>query len=280
MTEKIESLAGVNVLLMGPAGTGKTYSIGTIVDSGIEVFYLALESGLESLLGYYTDRGLAIPDNLHWHTLRGTRASLDELYANAKKVNTFSYDALTKMVDPDRNRHGKYMGMLQVLNEFTDDRTGENFGAVSSWGTNRAIVIDGLTGMSRTAMSMVIGGKPVISPSEWGVAQGQLETLLRLLTDDVSAHFILLAHVERETDLILGGVKLMVSTLGKALPPKLPSMFSDVILAARSGNEWTWDTASAQADVKTRNLPIQANIAPDFSQIVEKWKSRGGIATS
>ena len=48
------TLPGVNVLLMGPSGTGKTYSIGTLVDMGVEVFYLALESGMESLLGYWT----------------------------------------------------------------------------------------------------------------------------------------------------------------------------------------------------------------------------------
>lgn len=38
------TLPGVNVLLMGPSGTGKTYSIGTLVDMGVEVFYLHLIS--------------------------------------------------------------------------------------------------------------------------------------------------------------------------------------------------------------------------------------------
>ena len=61
------ALPGVNVLLMGPSGTGKTHSIGTLVDLGIDVFYLALEAGMESLLGYWTDRGKEVPANLHWH---------------------------------------------------------------------------------------------------------------------------------------------------------------------------------------------------------------------
>ena len=65
--EAIKStLAGVNVLLMGPAGSGKTHAIGTLVDTGVEVFYLALEPGLESLIGYYTDCGLEVPANLHY----------------------------------------------------------------------------------------------------------------------------------------------------------------------------------------------------------------------
>jgi len=69
------SLPGFNVMLMGPAGSGKTHALGTLVDSGIEVFYLALEPGLESLLGYWTDRGLPIPANLHWHTLKAPDTS-------------------------------------------------------------------------------------------------------------------------------------------------------------------------------------------------------------
>jgi len=65
------ALPGTNVLLMGPAGTGKTTAIGTLVDAGIETFYMGLEPGLESLLGYWTDKGKPVPANLHWHVLEG-----------------------------------------------------------------------------------------------------------------------------------------------------------------------------------------------------------------
>ena len=75
MTTPSQSLPGFNVMLMGPAGSGKTHAIGTLVDAGLEVFYLALEPGLESLLGYWTDRGKPIPDNLHWHTLKAPDTS-------------------------------------------------------------------------------------------------------------------------------------------------------------------------------------------------------------
>jgi len=69
----------------------------------------------------------------------------------------------------------------------------------------------------------------------------------------------------------------MVSTLGKALAPKFPAMFSDVILTERQGDKWTWNTASMMADLKTRNLPIAADIKPNFSQIIEKWFSRNEV---
>ena len=98
-------LPGVNVLLMGPSGTGKTYSIGTLVDMGVEVFYLALESGMESLLGYWTDRGLPIPPNLYWHKLVAPAASYTDLIATAKNINMLSLDSLAKMADPNQQSH-------------------------------------------------------------------------------------------------------------------------------------------------------------------------------
>lgn len=271
------TLPGVNVMLMGPGGTGKTHSIGTLVDSGVEVFYLALESGLESLLGYYTDRKLSIPANLHWHTVAAPTASFVEMIDAANKINQFSLDALAKMTDPNKGKHNQFVSLLNALNNFVDERDSKAYGPVNSWGTGRALVIDGLTGMCRCAMSLVVGGKAVKSQSDWGIAQDTVERLVRMLCDSCKCHFVLIAHVERETDQVLGGVKLMPSALGKALPPKLPPMFSDAILTVREGSTWKWDTASALADVKTRNLPIQANNSPSFGPIIEKWKARGGV---
>lgn len=270
------ALPGVNVLLMGPAGTGKTHSIGTLVDSGVEVFFLALESGLEALMGYWTDRGKPIPDNLHWHTLAAPTASFAELMDAATKINQLSLDSLAKMADPNRGKHNQFISLLQALNNFPDDRTGKTFGPVNAWTPSRALVVDGMTGLGRAAMSLVVGGKPVKSQSDWGIAQDQVEKLVRMLCDGCPAHFILLAHVERETDMVLGGTKLMASTLGKALAPKIPPMFSDVVLTVRQGDKWTWDTANVMADLKTRNLPIRADNPPDFGPIIAKWKQRGG----
>ena len=269
--------AGVNELLIGPAGTGKTHSIGTLVDSGIEVFYLALEPGIESLMGYYADRGIPIPKNLHWHYVAAPSASITEMIASATQINTLSYEAVTKIQDPNRNKYNQFIGILKALADFPDDRTGERFGPVDQWDSTRALVIDSMTGLSNAAMSMVVGGKPVKNQPDWGIAQDQVYRIIAMLCNNCQCHFVLLAHVERETDAIMGGVKLMVSTLGKALAPKIPPLFSDVILCVRSGTAWTWDTASALADVKTRYLPLIANNPPDFAPILAKWRKRWGV---
>lgn len=276
VTEQTTQLAGVNVMLMGPAGSGKTHSIGTLVEAGVEVFYLDMENGLEALLGYWKDRGLEVPANLHWHKMAAPTAGFAELLDSAKKINTLSLDALAKMADPNRGKHNQFVTLLETLNNFPDDRTGEKFGDVSKWGPGRALAIDGMTGIGKAAMSLVVGGKPVKNQSDWGIAQDQVEKVIRMLCDSCPCHFILIAHIERETDQILGGIKLMVATLGRALAPKIPPMFSDVVLAVRNADKWFWDTASAQADVKTRNLPLNANNPPDFRAIIAKWQARGG----
>lgn len=272
------SLPGFNVLLMGPAGTGKTHAIGTLVESGIEVFYLALEPGLESLLGYFTDRGLPIPENLHWHTLKAPDTSFLDMMDSATKINTLSLESLAKMTDSNRSKHNQFIKLFGVLNDFEDQRTGQKYGAVNTWDTKRALVVDSLTGINGAALALVVGGKPVRSQSDWGIAQQQVEGLLRKLCDGCNCHFVLLSHIERETDMVLGGIKLMASTLGKALAPKIPAMFSDVILTVREGSSWHWDTANVQADLKTRNLPISSKNTPSFAAIVAKWKARGGVA--
>jgi hypothetical protein len=268
------TLPGVNVLLMGPSGTGKTYSIGTLVDLGVEVFYLALESGMESLMGYWTDRGKEVPSNLHWHKVSAPSASFTDMIANAKNINMLNLDSLAKMADPNKSKHNQFISLLEALNNFPDDRTGEKYGPVNAWDQSRVLVVDGATGISQCAMALVVGGKAVRNQSDWGIAQDQVEKLVRMLCDNCACHFVLLAHVERETDAILGGVKLMVSTLGKALAPKLPAMFSDVILTERTGDKWAWNTASAMADIKTRNLPFKSDNPPDFKAILEKWLAR------
>ncbi|MCA3705036.1 MAG: ATP-binding protein [Methylobacterium sp.] len=276
MTETQSTLPGLNVLLMGPTGTGKTHSIGTLVDSGIEVFFLAIEPGLEALFGYWRDRGKDIPPNLHWHSLQRPSAGFDELLSSAEKISNLTMDSLTKIQDPNKRKHDQFINLLKALADFPDDRTGKKFGPVDSWTTDRVLVIDGLSGISEAAMALVVGGKATKTQPEWGVAQDTVFKLINKLTNDSKCHFVLLAHIDRETDQILGGVKLMVATLGVKLAPKLPPMFSDTILTVRNADKWTWDTASALADVKTRNLPIKSDNAPDFKTILAKWVARGG----
>ena len=174
-------LPGVNVLLEGPTGTGKTHSIGTLVDTGIETYYLALESGLESLLGYWTDRGKEVPSNLHWHHISHADSNFDVMLKAAQTINMSTNEALAKMQDMDKARYNSFVKILQALNNFEDQRTSTKHGSPQVWGPDKCLVIDALTGLNVAAMSLVSGGKPIKSLVDWGVAMDQIEKLIRML---------------------------------------------------------------------------------------------------
>lgn len=273
-------LMGPKVLLEGPSGVGKTHSLGTLVDWAAaqspapEVFCLFTENGLESLLGYWRDHGKEVPANLHWHVAMTKTLTLDSLITGADNVGKLSYEALTKMQDGGRYKNNAFHKILSTCANFPDDRTGQKFGSVDSWGADKIFVIDSLSELGNASMKMVIGNKPTASPADYGVAQSNLMNFLRLCTQGIAATFVITAHVDRQTDEITGGIKLMTKAIGKAMANDIPQLFSDVIYAVREGTNWYWDTAASNVDVKTRSLPISSKIKPDFAQIMDKWSNR------
>lgn len=279
--DAVKTLSGPKVLIEGPSGTGKTYALGKLVEWAaaqkpvVEVFVLFTENGLETLLGYWSDKDKPIPENLHYHSTLTKPISLAALMKSADDVGKLSYELISKMVDSSRGgANNAFYKILSACNDFPDDRTGKKFGAIDSWGTDRVFVIDSLSELSNACMKMVIGAKPTASQPDYGVAQNNLMNFMRLCTQGLACTFIMTAHVNRETDEITGGVKLMTSSIGKALSGDIPKLFSDVIYTVREGTNWYWDTAAANVDTKTRNLPIQSKLAPDFSLIMNKWAKR------
>src|SRR5512134_553958 len=123
-----ESLPGVNILVEGPTGTGKTASIATIALAGIETFVLFTESGLESLVGRFVDpppAGLGlekVPDNVHWQVLRGPEANFATMASAAKDLNELSLEVLGKRGDPDRRKHNRFVHLLNACADFKDER--------------------------------------------------------------------------------------------------------------------------------------------------------------
>lgn len=264
------SLPGSNTLLVGATGTGKTYSIRTLVDAGITPFIVFTEPGMRTV-------GDVPADKLHWHYVKPANVTFDDLTANAKKIGTMSYESLTKMANMDKGKYQQFMEVLAVCHDFTCQRTGESFGDASTWGTDRALVIDSLTGLSKMAMNLVIGAKPVKHQGDWGVAMDNLGRLLDMFTDNLFCHYVLIAHLEREKDEITGAMRNMPSTLGQKLAPKIPQNFDDVVLCKEAGGKFFWNTTDPNTDLKNRNLERATNLEPSFVPLIESWKSAGGI---
>lgn len=271
-------LPAPKLMLMGPSGTGKTHSCGTLVDDPLidDAFYFAYEQGSESLIGYWADQGKPIPEKLHICTVAGHNASFEDMANAVKNANTLSYDALIKAADAKRSQYNQLETFLRNFNNVKDD-TGKEWGAVNTWSSRRWLIIDGLTGLCDSAMKACIGGKFARDQKDWGMAQNMVEGVLRKLTTECQCGIVLISHVERETDPNGGGLKLMASALGRALAPKLPAMFSDVVLTKRLGKEFYWDTEDPAADLKTRNLQILGKLPPSFAPVIQRWKGRAGL---
>lgn len=262
-------IPGPKVLLLGGSGSGKTYSIRTLLQAGITPFCVFTEPGQEVL-------GDVPVDKLHWTYIPPASQSWDAMLDAAQKVNTYSFESLTKMTDSNRKKYNQYETVLGAFHNFTCERTGEQFGDVSTWPTSRALVVDSLSGLSIMAMNLMVGGKPVRDQKDWGVAQNLIEFLVQKLCTDVPCTMVMIAHPEREIDEVAGGMKIMTSTLGKKLAPKIPRFFSDVVMTQREGKVFTWSTAATGADLKARNLPIADGLPPSFVPLIETWKKQGG----
>lgn len=274
------SIPGPKILLMGPAGTGKTHSLGTLCDWAAAhsktMFVLGLDQGLEALFGYYTDRGQEIPACLHWRWQLTKPVGLKQLMRAAEDVGKLSYESITKMVDPNRAENNAFLGILSACAKPVSDRDRREFPPVDIWDSSMIFCIDGLTELSNAAMKMQIGSKPTAAPPDYGVAQNNLMNFLRLCAQGSRYTFILIAHVKRIPNEITGSETVMVSSVGTAISPEIPPMFSDVIYTQRQGDQFFWDTSAYGVETKTRSLGYRSKIPPDFAPIMDTWLKRGG----
>lgn len=270
-------LPGFNALLLGATGSGKTTAICKLIDEGLNVFAIFTEPGQESVFKYYSEQGKELPANFHWKYMPPSAPDFMDMIDSATKINTMTFEGLTKMGDVNKRKYREFIDILTTLSNFKSDRDGSEHGSADSWGTDTVLFLDSLSGLNLAAMNLVVGSKPVKSMADWGVAMDNLERLLIKLTGDTRCHFVMTAHLEREADEVTGGTQLMASTLGKKMAPRLPRFFSDVIHCKREGTEWIWSTVTTNVDLKARNLPYSDKIKPDFKIILDAWKRNGGV---
>jgi AAA domain len=267
-------------LLMGPAGSGKTTSIATFAKRGIECFVVVTEpTGVDSLLDVWEREKLDI-NLLHFAVVPPASPGWGALKDLGVRINAMSYKDLSELKSGiGKEKMKQYPMLLDNLENFQDDRTGKTYGDVTSWGGDRALVLDSLSGASLIVMQHTVGFKPSPHQGEWGIAMSSLENLLLKLSSDCQCFFVVTAHIEREPDEITGVTKIGVSTLGRKLAPKIPRFFSEVIRARKdAAGKFLWATMDSEADLKNRALPSGNNLAQDFGPIIDAYRRRAQIA--
>lgn len=276
MTDPLRAPAS---LLVGPAGSGKTASLVTQLLGGLEVFVIVTEpDGVASLLDRCHELKIPI-DKLHWTTCMPTAAGFEGLEAMIKGISSMDQKQLADQRDMGKSDFREAgMRFLRALKDFPCERTGKYFGSYTDWDDTRSLNIDGLTGWSHIAWGCTVGYKPTANPGEWGIAQNFIGNMLLKINTDRKCYFNLIAHVEKEMDEMVNVKRIMVSTIGSKLAPKIPTFFSEVILTKRQlvNNQalFTWSTIDQSADLKNRALPVGVNLEPDFRQIISVHNRR------
>lgn len=264
----------MKVLSIGDVGSGKTTLMRTLLAEGLTVMGVFTEPAQEVL-------GDTDPEKLHWSYIMPMSSSIDNLIDAARKVTTMTPDQIQQSRDTNRADKNQYMPLLARFANYKCDRTGKDYGNISSWGTDKCLVLDSLSGLTLAALSASAGQKYALTQPEFQISQNMIENLVNLLTTTLQCHVYMTAHPEMEVNEITGGRKIYPSTLGRKLAPKLPRNFSDVIQTQMTveGNtpKWVINTISEEAVLKARNFPLGRNLPCSFAPAFKKWKERGGI---
>ena len=268
------------VLLSGFPGSGKTHSLVTFVKAGIELFVLCTEGrGVETLIDAASKEGVSL-DKIHWSVVKAKSGGIAALQSQARLVNASTYEALSSIkTGIDKNRMGQYMDLLNQIANFTDERTGQSFGDVTTWGPDRCFVLDSLSGLNDIIMTNTVGLKPAPAPGEWGVAQKQETDFVNLLTSDLKCFFVLTSHLDRVEDEVTKIQRVVPAGIGSKVGPRIGKYFSEVVHAKRNTDSsgkvsYVWSTAESTADLKNRALPIGTTLAPSFAPLVDAYKKR------
>jgi hypothetical protein len=265
---------------MGPSGGGKTTALATYAKAGVETFCLITEpGGVDSLIDAAKIVGAPM-DKLHWATVMPATEGWKALDEMVKDIGSKDFEAISKIkgIGKEQTRNAA-MKLLENLKLFDCERCGKTHGDFTSFNHNQALVMDSLSGLSTIAWYLTVGYKPTGAPGEWNIAQNFIDALLLKINSDRKCFFTLTAHVEKETDELTGVNKIMVSTLGRKLAPKIPRYFGEVIYATRTLNKdgkysFNWSTVDGQIELKNRALPVSHSLPPDFGQIVSAYKRR------
>lgn len=266
-------------LLMGPPGCGKTTVLVTLAKAGIDVFVIITEpNGVESLLDAW-DKHKAPIEKLHWATVSPSPMGWAAMKSMATTINSLSYKDISELKQGiGKSEMKQFPQLLSIFENFKCERDGKEYGDVTTWDASRALVVDSLSGLNLIVMQHTVGFKPSPHQGEWGIAMNSLEMLLLKLTADCKCFFVLTAHVDKEPNELTGGTTIYASALGRKLAPKIPRFFSEVILAKRAADKFLWSTASNEADLKNRALPVGSSLDPSFQPIVDAYRRRVALS--
>lgn len=272
-----EWLLGFKTIVMGSPGAGKTSSIATLLRLGFKVYGIFTEQGIGNFLKAARREGCTEEDlKRFYHAyIPPGGTSFDALTKGATAVNQAAEFGKMANDTLDRKKYGQFIQVIKTCADFVDQH-GVSHGSIDSFGCDSVVFLDGMSNLSRMALQMTVGAKPVKTLQDWGVAIESLENLENQITT-IRAPFVLLAHIERETDETTQKVYVTLAALGVKYPLRIGRNYHDVVLADQKAGEFTWATTARDCQLKGTYLPIADKMKPDFRPLVCQWLVDNGL---
>ena len=271
------------ILDLGAPGSGKTTALVTVLgDPDFKLIYLATDPNGEQALKHALDKVYHVKDwqgRVFVKTISPGTGTIQGLKNLADIIGNSTYQDLCKKSRVAGEDFRQYNRLIAAMEDFTCDWSGTKLGHLAALPYGYVLGFDGLTGLSSMCRDLVIGAKPALHEGEWGVAMNMVERTIAILMT-LPMPVIVLAHIEREVDLITGETKIMASTLGKKLAPKLAGMgFGEIILSRKEGDKYFWSNTTPGVDTKKVILQAGNDIYPSYAPFFEYWKLAKGDTT-
>lgn len=254
----------LKLLLIGDSGTGKTGALASLANAGFELFILDLDNGTDILNFVVKDE---FKKNVHIETLTDT----------GKMSGSGSNQKIIKL-NPQA-----FPKALSLLQKWKDSETGEDFGPVSSWSTNRVLVVDSLSFLGMAALDYVLakngrGGEQPFQ-ADWGEAMRMLEQTLQIIySTEIKCHVVMNSHITYQQVEGSGITKGLPMGLGSQLPPKIGRYFNMMLMSKSTGQGdstkrivLTKPAANVEVKCPILNAPKELPIESALADIYKLW---------
>jgi hypothetical protein len=257
----------LKLLLIGDSGTGKTGALASLANSGKELFILDLDNGTDILQFVVKDE---FKKNVHIETLTDTGKLVGA--GTNQKIQKLNPQAFPKA--------------LALLQKWKDSETGEDFGSVNSWGTNRVLVVDSLSFLGMAALDYVLAknGRGGDQPhqGDWGEAMRMLEQTLQIIySTEVKCNVVMNSHITYQQVEGTGLTKGLPMGLGSQLPPKIGRYFNMMLISKSRGSGdnlkrliLTKPDAQVEAKCPILSAPKELPVESGLADIFKLWEGR------
>lgn len=237
----------VKVLCASDSGSGKSGSLASLVDAGLNLRILDFDNGLSVLKGFVKNK--ANLANVHF-----VDRLQDEVKLVAGRIGISKAPAFQRAMD--------------ALDKGGKDYWGADIPPLKDWTARDVLVVDSLTMAGRASLQMVMQANAagLKSPEiqHYGTAMENIEKWIQMITSSaVPCHVIVNTHVTN----IEGDARLYPDALGSKLPPKVGRYFDNVVAIRLTGGKRVFLTQ------KDGLLPLKTAVPlPESIPIDEGWK--------